>query len=251
MIYQSIDKYLSSCKRKNIVFCVSNFGPIEMVKNLLISAKQHHLEIVLFALDVEIAEAVNKEFDIDIVLYTVVVEPNKHYKFGSKEFINVAYHRYFIAHKIMLAGKTLIYMDIDIVVCDNFERDIISLLNIKDIVIQYNGVDCCTGFFGMKPTQALIDFFDKKNMLELGYHNYGGDGGLSDQQFFNKFIYRSKYCEVMFLDRHNFPNGAYFYHNVDQFDTEAEAELKIIHFNCIVGYQNKVDTMMKYNRWYL
>ena len=82
-----------------------------------------------------------------------------------------------------------------------------------------------------------ISFFKKFN-----YEKY-----TTNQKFFNKYVLKSKILNIKFLNRNCYPNGHHYYRNYKDIDDMCY----IIHFNCIIGYNTKIDKMKFYNKWYL
>ena len=248
MIYNSIDDFLNINNDHLISYIVSNHGGITLVKNCLKSAHHHNVKLVLFALDEEIAKEVNTLFDIDIVLYLVNIDKTITYKYGTFEWINVVYNRYFIAHRLMKDGRNIVYLDTDVIINKDYTLDLKQRLRNNDIVIQSNGKNCCTGFFAMKSCNKLIHFFNKKKMTQKNYMNFGGNGGPSDQKFFNHFIGENmKEFDCVLLDRDLYPNGQHYYDNHSTIDDQCF----IIHFNCMQGEDKKIKRMKLYNKYYI
>lgn len=111
-----------------------------------------------------------------------------------------------------------------------------------ECLIQYNGRDCCTGFYSMKPSENTKNInysFFKSNNYMLYLH---------DQDFFNTKIFIPKLINIQFLERSEYPNGSYYYQHQNRIDGSS---CYLIHFNCLIGYENKINTMKKYNHWYI
>ena len=248
MIHKTLDDFLDNNNDHLICYIVSNFDGFNLVKNCLLSAQKSNVSIVLFALDEEIAEEISKLFEIDIVIFLVGIDKNQTYKYGTFEWIDIVYNRYFIAHRLMKDGRNIVYMDTDVVIMKDFTKNIKRKLRNHQIVIQTNGNNCCTGFFAMRSCPELIWFFSRKKMTEKNYRSYGGNGGPSDQKFFNAFIGSDmeKY-QCVFLERELYPNGQYYY----DYNEEIEQKCFIIHFNCIQGEVKKIKRMKMYQKFYL
>ena len=236
MIYSCIEDFLNKNNDHLVSYIVSNIGGLTLVKNCLLSAQKNNVKLVLFALDEEIAQIIDKDFYIEIVLYLANLKKDHTYTYGSFEWIDVVYNRYFIAHRLMKEGRNLVYLDTDVLINKDYTLDIKEKLRNNNIIIQSNGKNCCTGFFAMKSTQKLVQFFNKKQMELKEYKKYGGNGGPSDQKFFNHYIgeHMSEFNCVL-LDRDLYPNGQHYYDN----HLEIEDKCYIIHFNCMQGEQKK------------
>lgn len=249
MIYENIDEFLNDNNDHLISFTVSTNNNLNLIRNLIKSAENNNIKLVLFALDHHISKYINELFNIDIVMF--ILDDNSHkeehfnYKFGTNEWKSIVYYRYFITHRLLKDGRNIVYMDTDVFINRNYITDIKEKLRINDIVIQDNGKSCCTGFFAMKSCNRLINFFNKKNMIKLKYNEYGGSGGPSDQKFFNAFI-GDKMADFncVLLERNFYPNGNHFYDNYDMINEYCY----IVHFNCVQGEFKKIKRVIKYNR---
>ena len=71
MIYYDIEQLLNNNKDNIIIFCVANLPVIDFVENLIISANSISIKIVVFSLDEEMADILNKKYDLDIVIYKI------------------------------------------------------------------------------------------------------------------------------------------------------------------------------------
>jgi len=255
MIYENIDEFINLNNDHLISFTVSTFNNLNILRNLIQSAINQKINLVLFALDKKIASYISRFYDIDIVLFFIHTNPNENnedddkiinYKYGSPEWASIVYDRYFITHRLLKDGRNIVYMDTDVFINRNYLMDIKEKLRDKDIVIQTNGKDCCTGFFAMKSCKKLINFFNRKHMTQkLNCYDFGGDGGPSDQKFFNHYIGSnlSEFnCE--FLEINFYPNGKYYYNNYDIINEYCY----IIHFNCVRTEYKKILRLLQFNR---
>tara|TARA_Y100000816_G_C26051984_1_gene551677 strand:+ start:275 stop:1018 length:744 start_codon:yes stop_codon:yes gene_type:complete len=244
-VYENINDFLNNYKEECVVFCVANNAVIDMTKNLIISATKNNINIILFALDLEIIDNC-KEY-CDIVKYiddTQNIVSNHVYKFGASNFRDVVFQRFFIGNEILKMNKYYVYIDIDVVIYKNFMNDIINDLkkNDYDMLCQTNGHGCCTGFYSMKPndkTKSLDkDFFIKNNYTEYRIN----------QHFVNQNILKNKVLNCKFLNRDRYPNGKWFYMRCKKIHKDI---CKIVHYNCLPDYKSKIDKMKKHKSWYL
>ena len=250
MLFENIDEFINYNNEHLISFTVSTYNNLNMLRNLISSANLNNINLVFFALDKNIATYVNKNFNIDVVLF--ILDDNlsnngfMNYKYGSKEWASIVYHRYFITHRLLKDGRNIVYMDTDVFINRNYLVDIKEKLRKNDIVIQSNDRDCCTGFFAMKSTKQLTLFFNRKNMInKLKCYEYGGAGGPSDQKFFNHYIGKHmKDYNCKLLERNFYPNGNYFYDNYDIINEYCY----IVHFNCVKGEYKKIKKTIEFNK---
>jgi len=146
---------------------------------------------------------------------------------------------FFIGNEILKANKSYIYIYVDIVVTKNFINNILEqYINTNYDCLSQNsgGNSCCTGFFSIKSNEKTkkvdLNFFKK--------HNY--EIHTTNQPFFNKYVLKTKVLNIKFLDRTFYPTGNYYYKNHINIDDKCY----IIHFNCIIGYNTKIDKMKFY-----
>ncbi|HDY88169.1 MAG TPA: hypothetical protein ENH82_08665 [bacterium] len=240
MNYENIKQFLDNYGRDNVVFCYGNNAVVDMIKNLVISANSVRLDVVVFALDEMVFKAMNGLCDV-VKYFDGKTSPDKFYKCGTHDFRNAVWQCWLIGNEILLSGRSYIYMDVDIVVKENFEEDVFQQFGgDDDCVIQFNGKNACAGFYSLMPTVRTVDLFTLR-FLEAHEHKMYSD----DQLFFNRIIYKCGRLNVKFLDRDEYPNGKHYYENHERIDGLC----KIIHFNGIRGYETKVDKMKEHNYW--
>ena len=251
MIFENIDEFINYNNDHLISFTVSTYNNLNLLRNLFTSASNNNLKLVFFALDKKIAEYINISFNVDVVLFLLDNQKENddsfNYKYGSKEWVSIVYNRYFITHRLLKDGRNIVYMDSDVFINRNYILDIKEKLREHDLYIQSNDKDCCTGFFAIKSTKKLINFFNRKHMInKLKCYEFGGSGGPSDQKFFNHYIggKNMKEFDCILLERNFYPNGNYFYDNSDIINEYCY----IIHFNCLKGEYKKIKKIIEHNK---
>ena len=251
MIFENIDEFINYNNDHLISFTVSTYNNLNLLRNLFTSAFNNNLKLVFFALDNKIADYINKTFNVDVVLFLLENQKQNNdcyiYKYGSKEWVSIVYNRYFITHRLLKDGRNVVYMDSDVFINRNYVLDIKEKLREHDLYIQSNDKDCCTGFYAMKSTKKLINFFNRKHMTnKLKCYDFGGSGGPSDQKFFNHYIggKNMKEFDCVLLERNFYPNGNYYYDNNDIINEYCY----IIHFNCLKGEYKKIKKIIEYNK---
>lgn len=252
MIFENIDDFINHNNDHLISFTVSTYNNLNLLRNLFTSADISNIKLVFFALDNTVAQYINEMYDVDVVLFILDDNLNtnqegfKNYKYGSKEWASIVYYRYFIAHRLLKDGRNIVYMDTDVFINRNYILDIKEKLRVNDLVIQSNDRDCCTGFFAIKSTKKLINFFNRKNMMNnLKCYEFGGTGGPSDQKFFNHYIGKNmKDYNCVLLERNFYPNGNYYYDNHDIINDYCF----IIHFNCLKGEYKKIKKIIEFDK---
>lgn len=226
-----------------VCFCVSSYGNEKLVRNLIKSAAAVGLPVVVFALDSEMANAIKDECEVVMYHSDMDVESSKFYRFGSKSFKNVIYQRFLIGDKMLRCGKTIVYLDTDIVVRTDFRDDISKLHESpSDAVFQFNGRHANSGFYSIKPTDRSVGLFTQEFLDENEYLTYD-----RNQVFLQQRVVGKKLLKVDFLNRDEYPNGKWYYQNSSRIDSIC----KIIHFNHVVGEDGKIDKMKKYGYWFI
>jgi len=245
MIYKDIHTFLKDYDKDNVIFCYGNNAVVNLVGNLMLSAKKVGVSVVLFALDEKISDGMKDKCDV-VNYFDLEVEPDKFYEYGTEEYKKVVWQRFFIGLKILKSGKSYIYMDVDIVVRKNFENEVLNKLFYRD------DIDCviqgfklfpllkelgCTGFFAMKPTERTLnitfEYFKENNYMDYS----------DDERFFNKVIMKRKVLNIRILNANAYPTGPNYYINY----AEIKNTCRIVHFNGIVGYDTKINRMKKFN----
>ena len=251
-IYKDLSSFLKNNNDPNIIFCVANNAISDMVKNLMISAKKHDVNLVLFALDLEITETCKGYCDIVTYFGYKDIKANNYYAYGTDEFRDVVFQRFFIGNQLLKHNRSYIYLDVDIVITKNFVNDILDNFknNTYDCITQFNGKNSNTGIVSMIPNEKTIsldhDFFKKHDYLNKKKFDH-------DQNFFNRIIlneykvFKDKLLNFKWLDRNKYPNGKWYYENTK----EVEKHCLLIHFNCVLGHNTKIDKMKKHKKWYL
>lgn len=244
MIYNTINDYLNNNADNIVCFCVASFGNEKLVRNLLKSAELLEIPIIVFALDLKIAEKLKNICDVILYVSEINVDANKFYEFGSKSFKSVIYQRFLIGNELLKFNKTIIYLDTDIVIKKDFRTELNKQINESnvDAIFQFNGRHANTGFYIMRPTNKTIDLFTQDFLNKNHYLEYD-----RNQVFFQKRVVGKKLININFLSRIQYPNGKYYYSNSPKIDTSC----RIIHFNHVVGESEKILKMKKYGYWFI
>ena len=254
MLFSSIEEYLNVTKKDTIIFCIANIGILDMLENFIISCLKNNIDIVLFALDNEVATIINNKYNINVIQYgdefcsilknkfNVTINLNNFIQYNTYNFRYISVARFFIINKILKQNINIIYSDVDIVVKKNFYDEIKDILNTYECVFQFNGEDCCSGFFAMKPTQKLTNFLEVDNLKRLNIFKY-----VHDQEFWNKVAYNNKLFNIKLLNRDHYSNGSHYYKN----HKNIKDVCRLIHFNCLIGETNKINKMKELNEWFL
>lgn len=242
MNYKNIQQFLKEYDQDNVIFCYGNYAVANIVENLMISARAVGLPIVLFALDTKILSALKGKCDI-VEYFDNSMDPSKYYEYGTEEFKEVVWWCWLIGNEILQHNKSFIYMDVDITVKQNFEQDILQQYKGTDYdgLFQFNGTNCCAGFFSLRPTPKTVDLFTMEFLEQHQYLHYA-----HDQDFFNTIVWK-RLLKTKFLNRDEYPTGKYYYEHHKRIDDMC----KIIHWTDVIGYRSKVKTIERYGYWNL
>ncbi len=243
MNYENIQQFLKSCDRDNVIYCYGNNAVADMVKNLVNSANSVGLNMVLFALDKKIAKALSGRCDV-VNYFDEDIQEDTFYVCGDKAFRNIVWQGWFAGNEILRSGRSCICLDVDVVVRKDFEEDILRQFADTecDCLIQFNGKNACAGFCSLRPTERAIEIFGMDFLNDNQYCDYA-----EDQAFFNLVVLKKKFLDIKFLDRDDYPNGKYYYENHERIGDTC----KIVHFNCVEGYETKVNKMKEHGLWHL
>jgi lipopolysaccharide biosynthesis glycosyltransferase len=225
----------------------TNSGYVEMTKNLIISAAKNapNIKISVYVLDEEskselkffnninIKEIENKFF-IDHNLIDI----------RNKNFGLMMGYKYEIIYKSLLQNRHVLYIDGDIVIKKDFTSYLLSNIDNKDILIQNDlnpnkpkVENLCAGFMMIKSNKKTLKFFNPKNVnlkkvSKLKNH---------DQTYLIKNRRKFNYQK---LELDLFPNGPHFYNG-------KSLNPYIVHFNFLIGGNEKISKMKEFNEWYV
>lgn len=259
--YNSLKNFLNNYDKDIVHFTTCNSGGAQLAKNLAKSCKKNNIDLAFFAPDqnslkvmvnntTTIKNVDDNEFRLDICKNI----PSDHVLFGTEKFRSVAWMRYEILKAILSSGRLAIYLDTDIVVRKNYEEEVLDIFDSKncfDGAIQTNHVGkACTGFFAFHPNakEKIMKIYSEKFLSHNNYKQFGGDGKISDQAYFNSIVCplnSKKLLNMKLLSKELYPNGHYWYNH----SRELNKSCKIIHYNCIKGQEKKVSKMMEYGDW--
>lgn len=175
--------------------------------------------------------------------------------FKSEEFISITYKKLDHVCNFLRDGHTVFLSDLDIV----FLRDPIPYLEEQlqhhDIAIQTNqykgeientpsikAYSKNTGFYMVKPSDLLIDFFDTTEKLHP-WDSDPTDQGYINQKSIQKWNkYQKIKCKT--LDRNLFPFGKWWYEH-----SQSIPDPYIVHYNWIWRLERKIERMKEFGHW--
>ena len=269
--YANIQKFLTSeeyKKKENIVFCVGDNNSTVLARNLIKSAQKVKLPIVLFALDRTIGDRLSGECDIinyesvplkrglrrkkfrNGALVNKEKEPEglagRGRKAGEWAFKQVVFQRFLITGEILKAGKSVIYLDTDIVVKQNFEKNVLDQYKdtTHECLMQWCGSphginleqahrlgkgDPCTGFYSARPTPQTLKIFSLKFLRQNSYGRYA-----HDQHFFNRVVWDHNLLDMKILNSNHYPTFNHYLKRMKRLKRE-DKQCKLVHFMGIGG----------------
>lgn len=253
MIYKNIKLFLEKYPRDSVNYCCSNFGGIDLARNLIQSCKRLDFPIVFFALDEDSSERISDHCDVvnyyEGVAHKLNITKNltSEYSFWSTpEFNALNWPVWEIALDILSSERSVIKLDTDIVVKQNFEENLLSRLDAQEIdfIFQEGQPNLlCAGFCAIHHESYPIikKIFNEDYLLSRDYFN------ICDQKILRSLV-DENIINIELLNRDEYPNGEWFYnHYKEIIDT-----CKIIHFNSIAaGKQAKIKKMIKHDCWFI
>ena len=253
--YRDIAEFITTYPRSHVNFCCGNSGTTALAKNLAISARNNNLPLTFFGLD-ETSVAEMQDY-CDVVDATELgfseaaniptgrgVIKQGISLVGQPAFNFVSYARWEVVEALLNSGKTLTYLDVDIVINTNFESELLQQLKTKPdhILMQIETPSPNepirtlpnTGFFVVGPA------WDKSVLLE-----FKPQQKLHDQDLFIS-LFNAGRTKVQLLDRDLYPNGCWYYDNHARIDKSC----RLIHFNWVYGGTEKISKISEYGYWY-
>lgn len=251
--YQTVESFLETYHSKHVNYCCSNSGGVRLAHNLIESARDLQFPIVFFALDEESSEYMAEYCDVvnyfNGVSHKLKITENltSEYSLWSTPAFNALnWPCWEIALDILASGRSIIKLDTDIVIKQNFQNELIDQLqpNQFDFIFQQaNQNRLCAGFCAVHPSSycKLSFIFSEKNLLNYDYFN------IADQRILRDMFLQGE-IKIKYLDQLLYPTGLNFYENHEKIINIC----KLIHFNWITnGESAKIEKMKKHNCWFL
>lgn len=253
MVYNTISDFLDQTTSKNVNYCCSNFGGTRLAHNLIESARDLQFPIVFFALDEKSSEYMAQYCDVvnyfNGVSHKLKITENLTTEYSlwrTPAFNALNWPCWEIALDILASGRSIIKLDTDIVIKQNFQNELIDQLqpNQFDFIFQKairNGL--CAGFCAIHPSsyRKLSFIFSEQNLLQYDYFN------IADQRILRAMVLKEE-IKIKYLDQLLYPTGLNFYRNYESIINTC----KLIHFNCIAdGESAKIKKMIEHDCWFL
>ncbi len=251
--FNSLKEFIDNYESDIVHFCVANNGGTKLAINLAKSCKKHNIPLVFFGQDIESLKRLNKyaitvnniednEYRLDICKgYS-----NHFEDYGSEGFKKLTWLRYELCKAILNSNRTAIYLDVDIVVKNNYESDIMRYFSEK---INLDGVfqselkeEICAGFFALNKNskEKISKIFSEDFLSKNNYRTIIN----SDQGFINNVILKkeNKLLNIKVLPKDNYPIGYWWYKNHKYISKKT----MLVHYNYVVGDYRKILKMVRH-----
>lgn len=246
----------------NLLFIsVFNKGSIELAKNHITSLTLSGItNFVCYVTDQESHDILAKD-NIPCVLLKIGGElAINQVDFGTSDFNDLSYLRYYIISDLLKTGKDVWYLDTDTVVLAdlNYIYNMLAALpDRKDAYFQNDLNSVCTGcslYFNTPRTLQLI------RSVIANKSNENNDQVIM-QNLVEKFS--PKHFEVGTLSIIYFPCGVLFFNEpwvtkdskyieaFKEYDSVKNKKTFFVHANWMVGHQTKIDALKAHGLWYL
>ena len=201
--YNSLDEFIKNFKSDIVHFTFCNKGGINLAINLAKSCKRVNLPLVFFGLDIDSIRELKKYAitvnNINDNKYRLDISrgfKSSQAKFKSNEFAKLMWIKYEIGKAILNSNRTIIHLDIDIVVKKNYQKHLLDYFkkdnNLDGLFMsdpnEVNGLNA--GFFAIhkKAKEKFLKIYSEEFLLKNNYKNLE----MMDQEFLNKVVINQK-----------------------------------------------------------
>ena len=252
--FNSLKEFIDNYESDIVHFCVSNNGGAKIAKNLAKSCKKHKIPLVFFGQDLgslnklsKYAITVNNIKDNSFRLNICKDYSSNFVLFGTEEFKKLAWMRYEICKAILDSNRTAIYLDIDIVVKKNYERNILKYFSKEknlDAVFQSNHInEICSGFFALNKNskEKVKKIFSEDFLSKNQYQSFSAP---ADQGFINKIVLKknNELLNIQKLPLDYYPNGYWWY----KYHKLISKNTFLVHYNGVIGDFRKILKMVRH-----
>ncbi len=250
----------------NLLFIsVFNKGSIELAKNHIASLSLSGItNFVCYVTDQE-SHDILKTHNIPCVLLRIGGETigdisTEKIDFGTEDFNNLSYLRYYVISDLLKTGKDVWYLDTDTVVLAdlNLIYNIIKALpDHKDIYFQNDLNSVCTGcalyMNNPKTIQCVKSVIANKTKSQ------------NDQVIMQGIVanFTPEHFDVGAFSIHMFPCGQLFFREpyvkkdmryieaIAEYEKEPNKNTVFVHANWMIGNENKIEALKAHGLWYL
>jgi len=165
---------------------------------------------------------------------------------NSSNFNDIVYKKLEITHKELLKGNTVFCSDLDIVILKDPLEYMLPFLDTHDVMFQRDHKRHCTGFYLVKPGPLTIDLFDSSETIPFVTYDIGDQGYINSKLTHKAEKYKDLKVKVLDIDL--FPCGKRWYAAPGNGNKVKDPYM--VHYNWIVGANEKIKRMKKYGHWY-
>lgn len=243
---------------KLLFISVFNFGAIEMAKNHLKSLRNQGITNHRSYVTDSESHAVLKSMGYRVYLIQNDDIQKESTNFGTPEFNNMSYLRYYVIKELMNRGHDVWYMDVDTVV----------LHDVTPIYVEYKERGTCDVMFqtdiNMPCTGCMLFFKCERSVLLVDTIIANQNDKANDQLMVNEILHnRPEMVRHANFSMFMFPNGLlYFDEDIvkcpDNYRSIKNAYLakedKVVHFvhaNWMVGDETKTNALKKCGLWFV
>jgi hypothetical protein len=228
-----------------IFITLTNSGYVTYTLNCLESLKKIGFKQPLHSYVIgETGYNLIKEKGYDCTLLNDNLEDSVFQSYKNNKWADITFYKFVIIYENLLKYKFVCFTDGDIVFenkdfLDYLKNNITSyelLTQSHEMSNNDKGV-LCSGFMFIRSNENTLEIFNPKN-VELYKNNKGNS--FDDQMYINEYKEKLKY---RILPLELFPNGRYYYKNVN-------TSPYMIHFNWVIGHE-KEKKMKCYGKWYV
>ena len=261
--------------KKDVIVGFCNDGYYDFCKNWLLSLQNLNLNdrVIVYALDETVFERLNEEFPL---VKSILWKDQSLFSDADEKFVElvgegwdvIMFKKLECVHHTLTQKHNVLYTDTDVV----FQKDpmefLINETEQDDFVIQREGRKdnmWCAGFFYAKSCVETINLTKLSPELCKDFNcdqpllnaRLSVESGLPLARVYSRNNVQEKVVANGWNPSNNlkwhrlceelFPNGNRWM----GMRSKSRKHSYAVHYNCLTGYQDKVDTMKQYNHWFL
>lgn len=237
-----------------IFISVFNYGAIEIAKNHLQSLINNNIQnYIAYVTDEEsYNELLQSNYKVKKYISKIDNINKDEKNFDTQDFNTLSYIRYIIINDLLNQGKTVWYLDTDIVVLQNLNDYYNSLPKNFDILFQNDINMLCSGCMLINPNIKTLDLTNYMYSIKNNIYN--------DQIILNNLIQKYNIYNIGIFNENNFPNGLLYFNELKNEPYFREVQIKfknsseplyLVHANYMIGISNKINALKSKNLWFI
>lgn len=244
----------------NLLFIsVFNKGSLELAKNHVTSLTHNGVQnYMCYVTDQESLEELEKDNIQCILLKKDGKTLTDKMDFGTEDFNDLSYLRYYVIHDLLMAGKDVWYLDTDTVALADLNyiyRIVKADPEPKDIYFQNDINSACTGcalYLNTPKTinvvKSVIQNKTTKANDQIVMHNLIKQ--FSPEHFsFGLFSARLFPCGLLFFDEPWVTKDPIYKSAMDTYAAESDKPVVFVHANWMIGNEKKIEALKAYGLW--